>query len=195
MLDNPCKAPDWPPERAAKPSGAYDTESTVWLFPRTRILAARAVFPTAVFLAPAFVFAGTFFGADFFVSFALGFTFLPATLRDFACFFLVFFLAAIGAVYHRPTISGAWANKRAGWKGEERFIPPNARDGAEVSRRRPTGSSRKRHAGWRRPRRSEAGRKSRPASLEMTVGKAGSEVRNGAGATRKRRPNSRQESG
>jgi hypothetical protein len=28
-------------------------------------------------------------------------TFLPAALFDFVCFFLVFFLAAIRAVYHR----------------------------------------------------------------------------------------------
>ena len=113
MLDNPCKAPDCPPERAASPSGAYDTESTVWLFPRTRILAARAVFPTAVFLTAAFVFAAAFFGAAFFASFALrafltGFTFLPAIL--FVCFLLVFFLGAIGAVYHRSAIPSAWAS-------------------------------------------------------------------------------------
>ena len=104
MLDNPCKAPDWPPERAANPSGAYDTESTVWLFPRTRFLAAREAFPTAVFLVTAFVFARAFFGANFFVSFA----FLRAIF--FVCFFLVFFLGAIGAVYHRSAIPSAWAS-------------------------------------------------------------------------------------
>src|SRR5467141_218925 len=126
-LDNPCKSPDCPPERAASPSGAYATVSTVWLFPRPRFLATGAVFPTAIFLAPAFVFASAFFGAAFFfanfflgvapflASFALnvfliGFTFLPAIL--FVWFLLVFFLAAIGAVYHRSAIPSAWASPR-----------------------------------------------------------------------------------
>src|SRR6202521_3088886 len=133
MLDNPCKSPDCPPERAASPSGANATVSTVWLFPRTRFLAAREVFRPAVFLAPTFVFAPAFLGEaffavnfflrapPFFASFSLsallsGFAFLSATPCDFACFFLGFFLAAIRAVYHRSAIPSAWAtpDKRAG---------------------------------------------------------------------------------
>jgi len=39
-----------------------------------------------------------------------GFTFLPAVLL--ACFFLVFFLAAIGAVYHRSALPSAGARLR-----------------------------------------------------------------------------------
>src|SRR5216683_2430750 len=122
-LDNPCKSPGCPPERATSPSGANATVSTVWLFPRTRFLAARAVLPRAIFLAPALVFASAFFGAEFFfASFALsafltGFTFLPAIL--FVCFLLVFFLAAIRAVYHPSGIPSAWASpdRRAGRRG------------------------------------------------------------------------------
>ena len=37
----------------------------------------------------------------FLSSFFVGVTFLPAALFDFVCFFLVFFLAAIRAVYRR----------------------------------------------------------------------------------------------
>src|SRR6266404_7829919 len=90
-LDNPCKSPDCPPERAESPSRAYLTASTVWLFPRTRFFAARLVFPTTFFLGVAFFFfANFFFGAAAF----------------FAGFFLVFFLVAIRAVYHRSAIPG-----------------------------------------------------------------------------------------
>jgi hypothetical protein len=89
-------------------------------------LSAPAVFPLVVFLPPTFVCATTFFGADFFfasfffrvtlflatffsTAFFIGATFLPEVLFDFGCFFLVFFLVAIRAVYHRlviPNIQG-----------------------------------------------------------------------------------------
>jgi hypothetical protein len=36
---------------------------------------------------------------------------LPAVLFDFVCFFLVFFLVAIRAVYHRSAIHSAGALK------------------------------------------------------------------------------------
>ncbi len=91
--------------------------------PRTGFLVARAVFPTAFFVAPAFVFAPAFFGAAFFfASFALsafltGFTFLPVVLL--VCFFLVFFLAAIGAVYHRSAIPSAGARMPRPGRGAE----------------------------------------------------------------------------
>src|SRR5260370_12332634 len=121
-LDNPCKSPDCPLERGPSPSGANATVSTVWLFPRTGFLAARAVFPTAFFLSPAFVFVLAFFEAAFFASFALsafliGFSFLPAVLL--VCFFLVFFLAAIGAVYHRSAIVSAGARMPRRGRGAE----------------------------------------------------------------------------
>src|SRR5258708_19863108 len=87
---------------------------------------APAVFPPVVFLPPAFVFTSAFLGAAFFfanfflgvtlflvsfflTAFLIGATFLPAVLIDFACFFLVFFLVAIRAVYHRLVIpSASW---------------------------------------------------------------------------------------
>ena len=64
--------------------------------------------PTAFVFMAAF-FGGGFFFADFFLgiplfllaSFFVGVTFLPAVLFAFVGFFLVFFLAAIRAVYHR----------------------------------------------------------------------------------------------
>src|SRR6266851_3655996 len=121
-LDNPCKSPDCPLERGPSPSGANATVSTVWLFPRTGFLAARAVLPTGFFLAPAFVFAPAFFEAAFFASFALsafliGFTFLRVVLL--VCFFLVFFLAAIGEVYHRSAIVSAGARMPRPGRGAE----------------------------------------------------------------------------
>src|SRR5258708_5411747 len=85
---------------------------------------APAVFPPVVFLPPAFVFTSAFLGGAFFfanfllgltlflasfflTAFFIGATFLPAVLIDFACFFLVFFLVAIRAVYHRLVIPSA----------------------------------------------------------------------------------------
>src|SRR5436853_3612854 len=117
-LDNPCKSPDCSPDRAPSPSSANATVSTLCFFPRTCSLSAPAVSPPVVFLPPAFVLTFAFFGAAFFfANFFLGVTlflaslcliaifiganFLPAVLFDFACFFLVFFLVAIRAVYHR----------------------------------------------------------------------------------------------
>src|SRR5229473_5316520 len=112
MLDNPCKSPDCSPDRAPSPSSANATVSTLWLFPRTCLLSAPAVFPPVVFLPPIFVFTSAFFGAAFFFAnfflgvtlFLIGTTFLPAVLFDFVCFFLAFFLVAIRAVYHRLVI-------------------------------------------------------------------------------------------
>ena len=78
----------------------------------------RAVFPAAIFLAPAFVFASALLGAArFFADFGLrafwtGFAFLRATV--FVCFFLVFFFGAIRAVYHWTKIECA-AGLRAVW--------------------------------------------------------------------------------
>src|SRR5258708_39982257 len=87
---------------------------------------APAVFPPVVFLPPAFVFTSAFLGAAFFfanfflgvtlflvsfflTAFLIGAPFLPAVLIDFACFFLVFFLVALRAVYHRLGIpSASW---------------------------------------------------------------------------------------
>src|SRR5712692_8514823 len=112
MLDNPCKSPDCSPDRAPRPSSANATVSTLWLFPRTCFLSAPAVFPPVVFLPPIFVFTSAFFGAAFFFAnfflgvalFLIGTTFLPAVLFDFVRFFLVFFLVAMRAVYHRLVI-------------------------------------------------------------------------------------------
>ncbi|SRR6266481_9953361 len=87
-LDNPCKSPDWPPERADSPSGENVTVSMVWLLPRTRFFTARVAFPTAFFLGAAFFFADFLFGVAAF----------------FFCFFRDFFLVAIRAVYHWSTI-------------------------------------------------------------------------------------------
>src|SRR5713226_565651 len=132
-LDNPCKSPDCPLERGPNPSGANATVSTVGLFPRTGFLAARAVFRTAVFLAPAFVFAPAFFGAAFFASFALsafltGFTFLPAVLL--VCFFLVFFLATIGAVYHRSAYGAPNTQPHSTGSGQAGMaVPPSRTEG------------------------------------------------------------------
>jgi hypothetical protein len=78
MLDNPCKSPDWPPERAANPSGSNATVSTLWLFPRT------------------FIFFRAFFFAIFFFVAALW----PSDLFAVVRFSLLFFLFAIFAVYH-----------------------------------------------------------------------------------------------
>src|SRR5712692_1633750 len=111
-LDNPCKSPDCSPDRAPSPSSANATVPTLWLFPRTCLLSAPAVFPPVVFLPPIFVFTSAFFGAAFFFAnfflgvtlFLIGTTFLPAVLFDFVCFFLAFFLVAIRAVYHRLVI-------------------------------------------------------------------------------------------
>src|SRR6266481_3816549 len=117
-LDNPCKSPDCSPGRAPSPSSPNATVSTLWCFPRTCSLSAPAVSSPIAFLPPAFVLTFAFFGAAFFfANFFLGVTlflaslcliaifiganFLPAVLFDFACFFLVFFLVAIRAVYHR----------------------------------------------------------------------------------------------
>src|SRR5256885_8744327 len=117
-LDNPCKSPDCSPDRAPSPSSANATVSKLWCFPRTCSLSAPAVSPPVVFLPPAFVLTFAFFGASFFfanfflavtlflaslclIAIFIGANFLPAVLFDFACFFLVFFLVAIRAVYHR----------------------------------------------------------------------------------------------
>src|SRR5882724_2171083 len=111
-LDNPCKSPDWSPDRATAPSSANASVSTLRLFLRTCFLTAAA------FLAPTFFFASTFFGAAFFFGmFFLGGTlfsarliltafFIGATLPAI-CLFFVFSLVAIRAVYHRSVIHGA----------------------------------------------------------------------------------------
>ena len=84
------------------------TVSTIWLFPRTGLFRWLAVFPAAVFLLPVLVFTSVFFGADFFLpNLFLGVTFLLAF--RFVCFFLDFFLVAIGEVYHLSAIYGATA--------------------------------------------------------------------------------------
>src|ERR1017187_5662410 len=106
-LDNPCISPDCSPARAPCSSSATATVSTLWLFLRTCFLSAPAVLPPVVFLPPTVVFTAAFFFA----------TFLPAVLFDFACLFLVFFLVAIRAVYHRlviPSASGPLQSDRLG---------------------------------------------------------------------------------
>src|ERR1039458_1451655 len=112
-LDNPCKSPDCRPELASRPFGGNATVSTLWLFSGICFLSALTVFAP---IWTAFVFTAAFFGAGFFLadfflgtplflsSFFVGVTFLPVALFDFVCFVcfvLVFFLAAIRAVYHR----------------------------------------------------------------------------------------------
>src|SRR5258706_2573999 len=116
MLDNPCKSPDCPPDLSLSASGANASVSTLWLFPRTRVLSAVGVLAPVVFWPRAFVFTAAFFKAGFFFTnfffgaplflarffltvFFNGFPFFPALFR-FVSFLLVLFLA-IGAVYHR----------------------------------------------------------------------------------------------
>jgi hypothetical protein len=107
-LVNPCKSPDCPPARDPNPFGVNATSSALSLFPRTGLFRWPAVFPAAIFLLLAWVFTPAFFGDDFFFfNFFLGDAFLPAV--RFVCFFLVFFLVAIRAVYHQSAIYGARA--------------------------------------------------------------------------------------
>src|SRR4029077_10777657 len=107
-LVNPCKSPDCPPARDPRPFGVNVTVSTISLFPRTGLFRALAVFPAAFFLLPALTFTLAFFGTDFFCgNFFLGAAFLPAI--RFVCFFLDFFLVAIGEVYHLSDVYGAHA--------------------------------------------------------------------------------------
>jgi len=102
------QSPDWPPERAASPSGAYATVSTVGFFPEPVSYGARG-FLAAVFLGGGLSFSHrAFFGATFFVSFA----FLPAIFSSLL-FGLPF--GAIRAVYHRSAIP-----RRRGYKKRRR---------------------------------------------------------------------------
>ena len=66
MLDNPCKSPDCPPDLSLSASGANASVSTLWLFPRTRVLSAVGVLAPAVCWPRAFVFTAAFFKAGFF---------------------------------------------------------------------------------------------------------------------------------
>src|SRR6266851_8022177 len=126
MLDNPCKSPDCPPDLSLSASGANASVSTLWLFPRTRVLSAVGVLAPVVFWPRAFVFTAAFFKAGFFFAnfffgvplflarffltvFFRGFPFFPADPFGFVSFLLVLFLA-IGAVYHRHH---AFSRKRA----------------------------------------------------------------------------------
>src|ERR1035437_7749880 len=109
MLDNPCKSPDCPP-LALNPSSANASVSTLWLFPRTRVLSAVGVFAPVVFMPRAFVFTAAFFKAGFFFAnfffgvplflasflltfFFIGSPFFPADPFGFVRFLLVLFLA------------------------------------------------------------------------------------------------------
>ena len=68
-----------------------------------------AAFFRAVAALPApFFFAAFFAGAFFFASFFLASFFFGAAFLGLACFFLGFFLVAIGAVYHRQGGIPAW---------------------------------------------------------------------------------------
>jgi hypothetical protein len=87
MLDNPCKSPDCPPDLSVSVSGANASVSTLWLFPRTRVLGAIGVLAPAVLWPRAFVFSAAFFKAGFF--FANFFFGLPLFLARF--FLTVFF--------------------------------------------------------------------------------------------------------
>src|SRR2546427_10249027 len=99
--DNPCKSPDCWPERAP----ALSCENAPILEPI--VLLPTAFDFTAAFFSDPFFFANSLLGAALFMAsfflavFFIGLTSLPAILFDFVCFFLVFFLAAIGEVYHR----------------------------------------------------------------------------------------------
>lgn len=106
MLDNPCKSPDCPPERALSPSGAKASVRTLWLL--ACFLGARAGFAAVFFLAAIFVLAAVLFGVAFFLANLFlgvarflasffGAFFFGAFFFDFASFFFI----AIGAVYHR----------------------------------------------------------------------------------------------
>jgi hypothetical protein len=108
-------------------TGAKATVSTLSLLPRMRFLVAPAVFLPVAFGTPSILFNAAFFGATFvFASFFLGVrlfpgsflanffalaffpnvALLPAILFNSRCFFLVFFLVAIRAVYHRLGLPG-----------------------------------------------------------------------------------------
>jgi hypothetical protein len=112
MLDNPCKSPDCPPDLSLSASGANASVSTLWLFPRTRVLSAVGVLAPVVFWPRAFVFSAAFFKAGFFFAnffFGVPLFLLPSFFLTVFFSGFLFFLAdpfgfvrfLLRAVYHR----------------------------------------------------------------------------------------------
>src|SRR5579862_3375368 len=95
--DNPCRSPDWPPDRDLRPSRVKAAVSTMGLLGAGCFLEALALFGAVFFLLPRFAFAAGFFlRAGLFLA-----SFFEAFFRGAFFFFFAFFLVAIGAVYHR----------------------------------------------------------------------------------------------